>query len=211
MKVNTLIYLGITLALGVTGCSGSNMNANEVTNDLAPVKNLVQESRRPNVIVILADDMQTGVTGYEGNPIIKTPNIDKLAAEGTVFNKGFATSAVCTPSRTSLLTGLYERRHGINFNSNSSMTEEAWSQTYPMLLKDNGYFVGWIGKNHTPVGKNEAGEIGYNSGVMDKSFDYWYASHGHLGFYPKEKKKHAIFKNAEADTQVEIMEEGNNL
>jgi len=208
MKVNTLIYLGITLALGVTGCSGSNMSANEVTNDLAPVKNLVQESRRPNVIVILADDMQTGVTGYEGNPIIKTPNIDKLAAEGTVFNKGFATSAVCTPSRTSLLTGLYERRHGINFNSNSSMTEEAWSQTYPMLLKDNGYFVGWIGKNHTPVGKNEAGEIGYNSGVMDKSFDYWYASHGHLGFYPKEKKKHAIFKNAEADTQVEIMEEG---
>jgi arylsulfatase A-like enzyme len=163
---------------------------------------------KPNVIVILADDMQAGVTGYEGHPIIKTPNIDKLASNGTVFTKGFATSAVCTPSRTSLLTGLYERRHGINFNSNSSMTEDAWSQTYPMILKKSGYFVGWIGKNHTAIGKDEAGVLGYKSGVMDQSFDYWYGSHKHLGFYPKDQKLHAIFKNAKADTQIEILEEG---
>lgn len=208
MQLNTLVYLGIMLVLGVTGCSGANMSANEVKKDLTSINNLTKETRRPNVIVILADDMQTGVTGYEGNPIIKTPNIDKLASDGTVFTKGFATSAICSPSRTSLLTGLYERRHGINFNSRSSMTEEAWSQTYPMLLKDAGYFVGWIGKNHTPIGKNKAGEIGYKSGVMDKSFDYWYASHGHLSFYPKRSKRHAIFKNAQADTQIEILEEG---
>lgn len=166
------------------------------------------KTERPNVVVILADDMQAGVTGYEGHPIIKTPNIDKLASNGTVFTKGFATSAACTPSRTSLLTGLYERRHGINFNSNSSMTEDAWSQTYPMILKDAGYFVGYVGKNHTPIGKDEAGVLGYKSGVMEQSFDYWYGSHKHLGFYPKDHKRHAIFKNAKADTQIEILEEG---
>jgi len=165
-----------------------------------------KEKRRPNVIVVLADDMRVGATGYEGHSIIKTPNIDKLAADGTVFSSGFATSAVCTPSRTSLLTGLYERRHGINFNSKSSMTEAAYGKTYPMLLRDAGYFVGYVGKNHTPIGRNEAGVTGYNSGVMDKSFDYWYAGHKHLRFYPK--KYHPVFENATADTQVEIIEEG---
>jgi arylsulfatase A-like enzyme len=161
---------------------------------------------RPNVIVVLADDMRANYTGFEGHPLVETPNIDKLARQGTFFSNAFATSAVCTPSRTSLLTGLYERRHGVNFNSGSAMTEEAFQQTYPMILKDAGYFVGYIGKNHTPVGKNVDGVIGYKSGVMDESFDYWYAGHRHLGFYPK--KRHPVFDNANADTQVEIMEEG---
>ena len=208
MKFNSLILLGITLTLGISGCSVAKKASNESSQEVTMATNSAKQTSRPNIIVILADDMRAGVTGYEGHPIIKTPNIDNLAANGTVFNKGFATSAVCTPSRTNLLTGLYERRHGINFNSDSSMTEEAWSQTYPMLLKDAGYFVGWIGKNHTPIGKNKAGETGYKSGVMDNSFDYWYASHGHLTFYPKDRKKHAIFKNAKADTQIEILEEG---
>ena len=77
-----------------------------------------------------------------------------------------------------------------------------------MLLKDAGYFAAYIGKNHTPIGENENGVVGYKSGVMDNSFDYWYSSHGHLGFYPKDNPKHAIFVNAESDTQVEILEEG---
>ncbi|MGJ8561376.1 MAG: sulfatase-like hydrolase/transferase [Litorimonas sp.] len=163
---------------------------------------------KPNIIVILADDMRADATGHSGSPIIQTPNIDRLAANGTVFENAFATSAVCTPSRTSLLTGQYERRHGINFNSQSSLSNEAWQQTYPMLMKQAGYFAGYIGKNHTAIGRNEDGVTGYNSGVMDTSFDYWYASHKHLGFYPKDREQHAIFKNAESDTQVEIIEEG---
>ena len=170
MKLKPSILLGITLTLGITACGETQMNtkASKAKNgDVATPSTSAKETTRPNVIVILADDMQRGVTGYEGHPIIKTPNIDKLASKGTIFNKGFATSAVCTPSRTTLLTGLYERRHGINFNSNSSMTEDAWSQTYPMLLKNDGYFVGWVGKNHTPIGKTEAGGFGYKSGVMD--------------------------------------------
>lgn len=163
---------------------------------------------RPNVIVILADDMRAGYTGHEGHALIRTPNIDSLAAQGVVFSNAFATSAVCTPSRTSLLTGLYERRHGINFNSNSAMSNEAYAQTYPMLLKKAGYFVGYVGKNHTPIGRNEQGVTGYGSGVMDSSFDYWFAGHKHLTFYPKDLERHQIFVNATADTQIEIMEEG---
>ncbi len=204
--LTTAISLG--LAIGLSACSEPQSTAKPASVESLKASAPVKETTRPNVIVILADDMQKGVTGHEGHPIIKTPNIDKLASGGTVFNKGFATSPVCTPSRTNLLTGLYERRHGINFGSNSTMTEEAWANTYPMLLKKSGYFVGYVGKNHTPIGNTDKGGFGYKSGVMDTSFDYWYASHKHLSFYPKDKAAHKIFKNAKADTQVEIIEEG---
>jgi arylsulfatase A-like enzyme len=197
-----------TYILNVFSTGSFNVLLGLVLAAAAPIMAGDGEAARPNVIVILADDMRVGYTGYEGHPMIETPNIDSLATSGTVFSNAFATSAVCTPSRTTLLTGLYERRHGINFNSGSSMSSEAWGQTYPMLMKDAGYYVGYIGKNHTPVGKNEDGVIGYASGVMDRSFDYWYAGHRHLGFYPKDRKQHKIFANATADTQVEIMEEG---
>ncbi len=196
MTKTALLSFGISIALGFSMTFSTDVLGAE------------KEISRPNVIVILADDMRKADTGYSGHLHIKTPNIDKLAAKGTIFEKAFATSAICTPSRTSLLSGLFERRHGVNFNSNSSMTHEAWSNTYPMLMKKAGYFVGYVGKNHTPVGKNEAGTSGYDSGVMDQSFDYWYGSHKHLGFYPKDNKRHAIFKNAKADTQIEIIEEG---
>ncbi|MCC4831808.1 sulfatase-like hydrolase/transferase [Shewanella sp. 10N.7] len=165
----------------------------------------LESSERPNIIVVLADDMRADATGFSGNSLIKTPNIDKLAANGTVFDNAYATSAVCTPSRTTLLTGQYERSHEVNFNSNTILENEAYAQTYPMLMKNSGYFVGYIGKNHTPIGTSGSGKKGYKSRIMDNSFDYWYAGHKHLGFYPKDR--HAIFKNAKADTQVEILEE----
>lgn len=202
------LIAGVLVLAFVAGCApeDAKQQANAVSKAL--VNGVSEKPQRPNVIVILADDMREDAAGFTGNKLIKTPNIDKLAASGTIFSNAFATSAVCTPSRTSLLTGLYERRHGINFNSNSSMTNAAYRQTYPMLMKDAGYFVGYVGKNHTPIGINEAGVAGYKSTVMDTSFDYWYASHKHLGFYPKERKAHAIFKNAKADSQIEIIQEG---
>lgn len=204
------LLVGILIQMLVVGCTPDTSTQKQIVNAVITGQqgSNVRSNVRPNVIVILADDMREDAAGFTGNSLIDTPNIDELAANGTVFENAFATSAVCTPSRTTLLTGLYERRHGINFNSNSSMTNEAWSQTYPMLLKEAGYFVGYVGKNHTSLGRNEAGIIGYKSKVMDGSFDYWYASHKHLGFYPKDRKQHAIFKNATADTQIEIIQEG---
>ena len=100
-----------------------------------------QETKRPNIVVVLADDMRWDYLGAMGaNDIIQTPNLDKLAAEGTLFSNAFVTSAICTPSRTSILTGMYERKHGVTFGSNSVMTEEAWGNTYPMLLRKSGYY-----------------------------------------------------------------------
>lgn len=156
---------------------------------------------RPNFIFILTDDQPYGFMGCTGNSIVNTPNLDKLAADGVLFTNAHVTSAICTPSRTSIVLSQFERKHGVNFNSGTSLSEEAWKDAYPVQLRKNGYYSGWIGKNHIPIGPG-----GYRSGVMEESFDYWYAGHGHLGFYPKDR--HAIFHNAKSDTQVEVIGEG---
>ncbi|MHC4221377.1 MAG: sulfatase-like hydrolase/transferase, partial [Planctomycetota bacterium] len=156
---------------------------------------------KPNIIFILTDDQRADSLGCMGNKVIKTPNIDRLADDGVLFENASVTSAICTPSRICYFLGQYERRHGVNFNSGTAMSPAAWEKSYPVLLGESGYFTGYVGKNHSPIGHG-----GYDSGVMEKSFDYWYAGHGHLGFYPKGR--HKIFRNAKVDTQVEVVEEG---
>ncbi|MFD2255127.1 sulfatase-like hydrolase/transferase [Luteolibacter algae] len=156
---------------------------------------------RPNFVFILTDDQRYDQLGCTGNEIIQTPEIDKLAAEGVLFGNAHVTSAICTPSRVSILLSQFERKHGVNFNSGTSVSEAAWEQSYPVVMRKNGYYTGYIGKNHAPIGKG-----GYESGVMEKSFDYWYAGHGHIRFY--SKLANDIFKGAKADTEVEILDEG---
>ncbi|MGB5435718.1 MAG: sulfatase-like hydrolase/transferase [Maribacter sp.] len=160
-----------------------------------------QVSERPNFVFILTDDQPYGLLGVEGNEIVQTPSIDKLAKDGIRFTNAYITSAICTPSRVSILLSQYERKHGVNFNSGTSISDEAWRKSYPVLMGEAGYYTGWVGKNHSPIG-----EGGYESGLMEQSFDYWYAGHGHLTFYPKDR--HKIFEDAQSDTQVEIIGEG---
>lgn len=168
----------------------------------ADAKKLTDKKKdKPNIILILTDDQPYGYLGITGNNIVKTPNIDELANQGVLFTNAHVSSAICTPSRISIILGQYERKHGVNFNSGTSVSEEAWESSYPMLLSKAGYFTGWVGKNHSPVGKG-----GYKSGLMEKTFDYWYAGHGHLSFYPKDR--HKIFSEAKSDTQLEVVSEG---
>ncbi len=147
------------------------------------------------------DDHNYEMLGCNGNAIIQTPAFDQLAKDGVRFTRAHVTSAICTPSRCSIFLSQYERKHGVNFNSGTSISPEAWDQSYPMVLRQNGYYTGYIGKNHAPVGDG-----GYQSGLIEKSFDYWYAAMGHLSFYPK--KRSDIFKGAKHDTQVEVLDEG---
>ncbi len=158
---------------------------------------------RPNFIFILTDDQSYGMMGCTGNELVQTPNLDQLAKDGILFDNAHVTSAICTPSRMSILLSQFERKHGVNFNSGTSAAEEAWELSYPVLMRKAGYYTGWIGKNHAPIGAG-----GYESGLMERSFDYWYAGHGHLSFYPKNR--HDIFNDALAHTQPEIINEGIN-
>ena len=156
---------------------------------------------KPNFIFILTDDHRYDLLGSSGNELVKTPHLDQLAQEGILFENAHVTSAICTPSRISILLSQFERKHSVNFNSGTSVSEEAWNESYPVVMKNNGYYTGYVGKNHAPIGDG-----GYQSGLMDTSFDYWYAGHGHLSFYPKDR--HEIFAAAKQNTQIEIMDEG---
>lgn len=106
---------------------------------------------RPNVIVILADDLGYGDTAVYGSKIVKTPNIDAMAADGVRFTQGYVAHPVCAPSRAALMTGRYQTRFGYEFNpvgrdatSGVSLKEVFVGQ----VMQKAGYHTGMIGKWH---------------------------------------------------------------
>lgn len=103
------------------------------------------ELKRPNIIFLFADDQNTLSVGCYGNPEVQTPHMDKLGAEGIIFDKHYNTTAICMASRANVMTGMYEYKTGTNFD-HGSMTPEIWSKSYPVLLKKAGYFTGFAGK-----------------------------------------------------------------
>ena len=93
---------------------------------------VAQAPGRPNVLVVLLDDLRSDTPGYAGKGYVKTPQIDRIAAEGVNFRNAFATTSLCSPSRASLLTGLYAHRHGVTNN----FTElPAALETFPEALR----------------------------------------------------------------------------
>ena len=70
----------------------------------------------PNIIFIITDDQQIGLTSIEGNPVSKTPNIDRLANKGIAFTRGYSSAPLCNPSRVSLLTGILPSNSGVYGN-----------------------------------------------------------------------------------------------
>ncbi len=104
---------------------------------------LVCSAATPNLIVLIADDLRADAVGYAGNPVVQTPNIDRLAREGIAFRNGFVTTSICCVSRASILTGQYARRHGVH---DFATPLKDFAQTYPGLLQRAGYYTGFIGK-----------------------------------------------------------------
>lgn len=100
---------------------------------------------KPNIIFILTDDQRSNALGYSGNNIIQTPEMDKLAGEGVYFKNAFVTTPICAASRASILTGLYERTHGYTFEQ-GPLKESCMKLSYPVILKENGYYTGFFGK-----------------------------------------------------------------
>lgn len=119
-----------------------------------------QAAERPNLIFLLTDDQRWDALGCMGNPVIKTPNIDKLAEEGVTFDNAFATTAICATSRASFLTGQYARRHGV-VDFRTVLTPEAFQQTFPALLRAAGYRTAFIGK------------WGVGNNLPADQYDYW--------------------------------------
>lgn len=114
----------------------------------------------PNILFLLTDDQRYDTLSCMGNRIIRTPNIDKLAKNGTVFVNNFVTTSICMVSRASIFTGLYARSHGIN-DFATPLNAADRPNTYYNLLRKAGYRTGFIGKYG----------VGNDMPVAD--FDYW--------------------------------------
>ena len=102
-------------------------------------------SEHPNILFLLTDNQGWNKMGCAGNPIIHTPNMDKLAEGGVRFSNAFVTTPICAASRASILTGMYERGHQFTFNT-PPMRTQFTDISYPALLRAAGYRTGFIGK-----------------------------------------------------------------
>ncbi len=102
---------------------------------------------KPNFIVILVDDQRWDHLSCMGHPFLKTPNMDRLAAEGMLFQNAFVTTSLCSPSRASCLTGLYAHTHGVK---NNLTPWDNTNTTFMEQLQTAGYRNAFIGKWHMP-------------------------------------------------------------
>lgn len=110
-----------------------------------------------NLLVLYADDWRFDTLGVAGNPVVQTPHLDRLAADGLRFRNNYVTTSICGVSRASLLTGQWMSRHG---NPAFAMFKTPWAETYPGVLRTHGYRVGHIGKWHNGKFPAEAYDFG---------------------------------------------------
>jgi arylsulfatase A-like enzyme len=142
---------------------------------LLAAPSLHAQHKRPNIVFILSDDQRFDALGCAGHPIVKTPNLDRLAARGIRFRKAFVTTPICAASRASILTGTYERTHRYTFGT-PPIAAVLCAQSYPLLLRQAGYRTGLIGKFGVTVADGQAAKmfdllvpIGYPFLRRDKS------------------------------------------
>ncbi len=117
---------------------------------------------KPNLIVILIDDLRFDETGASGHPYLKTPHIDRLAHEGAKFVNAFHTTPLCSPNRASILTGQYASRHGIIDNVGRDAMSHRLAN-YHLELQRLGYETAHIGKWH--MGNDSSPRPGYDHWV----------------------------------------------
>ncbi len=141
---------------------------------LVAVAPVVAADPRPNVLFLLADDWRWDTLGCAGNPVVKTPHLDALAADGFRFTHCRVTTSICCVSRASILTGQHMARHGID-RFGVPPAPAAWKETYPAVLRAAGYWSGFVGK--FGVGKPPAGGFDFQRVYEGK---HWLPSGVHV-------------------------------
>ena len=152
---------------------------------------------RPNIVFLLTDDHRADLLGCAGHPILKTPNIDRLAARGVRFENMFVTTSICAASRATLFTGLYESGHGYTFGTPPIAAPYAES-SYPALLREAGYRTGFVGKFGVNV----------TEGMTDRMFDTFVDLFRNPYFKPRPDGTVRHLTDITADRAIEFIEGG---
>lgn len=127
------------------------------------------ETRKPNIVLIFADDLGYGDVGFNGRTEWKTPHLDRLAAQGTTFRRWYTAGVVCAPSRAALMTGRYGIHNGVT--GNGSLDLPSTEVTIAEALKARGYVTALFGKWHH--GPPRPGSKAYTH-PMDQGFDEFF-------------------------------------
>ena len=155
----------------------------------------LDEPKKPNIVVFLADDMGWGDSATFGHELIQTPNLDKLAAEGVKFTQCYSACGVCSPSRSAILTGRTPYRNGVyrHLSGKHEAHLRTSEITYPKLLKAIGYQTCHVGKWHLnsrpQFNTKEYPQPG------DHGYDYWMATHNNAE--PSHKNPTNFYRNGE--------------
>src|SRR5688572_31430825 len=124
-----------------------------------------------NVVFILSDDHRYDATSFMGHPIVQTPNLDRIAARGVHLRNAFVTTALCSPSRATILTGLYAHQHKVVDNNTPV---PAGTTFFPQYLQRAGYQTALVGKWH----------MGGDDGGPQPGFDHWVSFRGQGSYLP---------------------------
>ncbi|HKL21426.1 MAG TPA: sulfatase-like hydrolase/transferase, partial [Tichowtungia sp.] len=144
---------------------------------------------RPNIIYLMADDQSTYTLGCYGNPDVKSPNVDQLAADGIVFDNHYDSTAICMASRATVMTGMVEYKTGCNFSHGELLTD-IWRKSYPVLLREAGYMTAFAGKFGFYLQESAGdGEQILPSG----DFDRWGGGPGQTSYETKKNKSMAAY------------------
>ena len=150
-----------------------------VPSDISPVK--IDGAKPRNVVFILSDDHRYDAMSFMGHQFAETPNLDQMAKQGVHLKNAFVTTSLCSPSRASILTGLYTFRHRVIDNQRAV---PKGTQFFPQYLQKAGYKTGYIGKWH----------MGGHSDKPRPGFDYWVSFRGQ-GHYLPPKPDYTINVN----------------
>jgi len=132
-----------------------------------------EQPARPNVLFVLCDDLRWNALGCMGHPHLKTPHIDSLAQQGVLFENSFCTTSLCSPSRASILSGLYAHSHGVTDNFTEYPSDMA---SFPRQLQTAGYETAYLGKYH----------MGENNDEPRAGFDYFVTHKGQGKYFDTE-------------------------
>ncbi|WP_271079554.1 sulfatase family protein [Aurantiacibacter sp. MUD61] len=157
------IKLLVMMALIVTGCVAPGMQPAAIAQD--------QAAERPNIIFILNDDQRFDAMGFI-DETLDTPNMDRIAREGVHFPNAFVTTALCSPSRASILTGQYMHNHGI---ADNNIQFREGTRFFSQDLQEAGYETAFIGKWH----------MGGHGDDPQPGFDHWISFRGQGNYLPE--------------------------
>ncbi len=152
------------------------------------------QDRRPNVVIFLADDLGWGDLGCYGNAVIRTPHLDAFSRQALRFTQGYSAGAVCSPSRSAIVTGRTPFRNGVYdwIPAGSEMHLRTSEVALPKLLKAAGYATSHVGKWHLN-GKFNSPE---QPQPGDHGYDWWMATQNNAG--PSHKNPNNFARNGKA-------------